>query len=185
MKRFLTILFVLAFASSAYAGEFGWTLSFSSTDPLVHTATPAVGFVNVYLWYQCTNDLNGLSAAEFAVLDGGAGALTWTFTPMSGFLNIGTYPDLLLAVGGCPMVATVAGLVQFVDFGGVGVDVCFQPSVLSSKNVSVNCGPLVEFPNDYVGCASNGATPCVSPEDLCETVSVEGSSWGAVKSLYR
>jgi hypothetical protein len=180
MNKFLTILFVLAFASSAVAGDFGWTLSSSASDPLAHTATPAAGLATVYLWYYCTNNARGLASAEFDV----AGTATpLSFTTANGFLNAGGATNLLLAVGGCPSGPVNAGSFLVFDAVGTGFNLCIVESA-TPLNCSVNCVDLQIFPNDYVGYASDGTTPCTSPLGLC-VVSVETESWGNIKSLYR
>ena len=181
MKRFFTILFVLAFASGAYAGDFGWTLSDSASDPLSNAGTAVAGLVNVYLWYYCTNTAEGLASAEFDVA-GSAAPLS--FTPANGFLNAGGATNMLLAVGGCPGGPVMAGNFLVFDAVGVGFNLCPVASAANGLNVSVNCVALMTYPNDYIGYANDGSTPCTSIDDLCLTA-VETSSWGAVKCLYR
>jgi hypothetical protein len=182
MKRFLTILFVLAFATSVYAGEFGWSLSDSATDYLANTGTPVAGLVTIYLWYACTNNALGLASAEFDV----AGTtVPLSFTTANGFLNAGGATNLLLAVGGCPAGPVYAGTFLVFDAAGLGFNLCIVESA-TPLNCSVNCVDLQIFPNDYIGYTSDGTVPCTNVDDhLCETIAVESTSWGNVKSLYR
>jgi hypothetical protein len=183
MKRFLTILFVLTFAASAYGLEFAWTLSDSSTDPLSNTGTAVAGLVNVYLWYYCTSNAQGLASAEFDIA---GSAVPLSFTPAGGFLNAGGATNLLLAVGGCPSGPIMAGTFLYYDVTGAGFNACIVPSAANALNVSVNCVELQIYPNDYAGYANDGTAPCQSgdPSLFC-LIAVENASWGNIKSLYR
>ena len=187
MKRFMTIvsvLAILAFAGSAFAGQYGWTISSDATNPDVNSSTLAPGIATLYLWFQC-NDDDGMSAAEFDVAGNGF-ILPLAFTTMSGYLNAGSPTALLLAVGGCPSGPVVAGnwLCQVLAAGG---DLCLVPSAANGINGTVDCqaSPSL-FDNEYRG-FSDGGVPCESRVDLnlCETVSVEDESWGSIKGLYR
>ena len=183
MRRFLTIasiLMVLSCVTSATAGEFGWTLSASSTDALANTGSPLAGLVNVYLWFYCTNTL-GLASAEFDVT-GSAAPLS--FTAANGFLNAGGATNLLLAVGGCPGGPLYAGTFLIFDAAGLGFNLCTVPSAGNGLNVSVECVTLQTYENDFIGFASDGTNPCTSVDNLC-LVGLDGQSWGEIKSLYR
>jgi len=180
MKRFLTILFVVAFTSSVYAGEFGWTISDSSTDPFSNTGTPSPAPVSIYLWFYCTNNLNGLASAEFDICTTNT---QFGFTPMNNFLNPGTALALLLANPTCPWGPVVAGVWTFFD--AAGLNICPCPSALNGLNVSVSCVELVAYENDYIGYASDGSVPCTNVLLLCYANPIESTSWGSVKSLYR
>jgi hypothetical protein len=186
VKRFLSIvsvLSVLALATSALALDFGWTLSGSDSDPMVNTGSPSAGVATVYLWYYCTNTAQGLASAEFDIT---GSSLPLAFTPngANGFLNAGGATNLLLAVGGCPAGPLLAGSFLVTDAGS-GFNLCISPAALNGNNVSVNCVALDVFDNDYIGYASDGTTPCQSfTTELCETP-VSTTSWGNIKSLYR
>ena len=182
MKRFLTILFVLAFATNAFAGEFGWTLSNSATDPHANQGTFTAGILTLYLHYACTNNIRGLASAEFDIASSNPANLVLAFTPMSGFLNAGGATNLLLAVGGCPPGPLAAG--SFLISANAPGQYCLTTSTIGN-NVSVNCVDLNVFVNDWVGYSNDGTPPCTSPETLCFIVAVENASWGTVKSLYR
>ena len=184
MKRFLTIAAVVLFASSAMAQgtySYGWTLSNSAADPFVNTGTPTMGVVSIYLWYQCSLE-DGMSAAEFDL----AGTISvFAFTAMNGFLNAGGATNLQLAVGGCPLGPIFAGTVLIMDAPG---NLGLVPSI-NSFNVTVDCGTagFLTHDNNWIGYASDGGAVPGSGQaagELC-TVSVEDSSWGTIKSLYR
>ncbi|GJM43709.1 MAG: hypothetical protein DHS20C21_05510 [Gemmatimonadota bacterium] len=186
MKRILTIacLLSLVVASGAMAEDYGWRLSFSNTDPADSTATvPATTPHSVYLWLNCTN-LDGMSAAEFTA-QFPAGFFGHGFTPMNGVLNAGNATNLLLAVGGCPMRPFLAGeFGPYLDFTGAGGSWCLVPSP-TGNNVTVDCDPVspIAHDNAITGCATNGNAICRT--GTCEPVSVEGTSWGSIKTLYR
>jgi hypothetical protein len=91
---------------------FGWTISYSASEPDANTSSWGIGATELYLWYVCTDTAEGLSSAEFDL----AGSMTvLSFTPMNGFLNAGDATHLLLSVGGCPPGPVVAGVIQVSD----------------------------------------------------------------------
>ncbi|GJM43710.1 MAG: hypothetical protein DHS20C21_05520 [Gemmatimonadota bacterium] len=186
MKRILTIVSVLSIvmASSAMAEDYGWSLSFSDTDPNVQAANvPATTPHSVYLWMACTQ-ADGMSAAEFSAVFP-AGFFGHGFTPLNGVLNAGDANNLLLAVGGCPVGPFLAGQFgPYLDFTGAGGAWCLVASP-TGNNVTVDCDPVspVANANAIVGCATNGNVACNT--GACGTVSVEDSSWGSIKTLYR
>jgi hypothetical protein len=182
MRRFLTIFFALCIcavmATSASAQNiYGWTVSRSDTDPFANTGELVGSLVTLYLWYAC-NSNDGMSAAEIdPVIAGGSIA---AFNVLNGYLNAGTATHLLLAVGGCPAAPVLAG--SWLVLRSAPIDLC-----PAGANVTVDCSPDPSaWPNDFIGFSEAGI-PCedLRPEDLCGTTSVEESSWGSIKSLYR
>jgi len=189
MKRFMTILVVamLAVAPAAMAQTFGWTVSNSSTDHTSNTgpigAGPSMFAGNLYLWLVCDGTgTAGMAAAEMDVVElRGAGAPTG-FGPLNGFLNAGTATALLLAVGGCPMGPVLAGVFSVgPDAFLPDIEICLVPSAANNRSIVVACGG-VGYNNDVVGFAKTSPASCVQP--LCQ-VSVEESSWGSIKGLYK
>ena len=183
MKRFMTtvsVLAILAMASSAFGATFGWTISGSVTDPDVNTGVATNGVASLYLWLDCGIG-NGMASAEFDLCAVGINPLA--FTTMNGFLNAGGATNLLLAVGGCPNGPIVAGSILVLDLPG---NICPCPAAANGNNVTVECATLALVLNDYRGYASVGV-PCETNANipLCEPVSVEDGSWGSIKSLYR
>jgi hypothetical protein len=187
MKRFMTtvtVLAILAIASSAFGQvQYGWTVSSSAADPNVNTGVATFGVTNLYLWLQCAEG-DGMSAAEFDMAVTGFNVLA--FTPLSGFLNAGTFPALLLAVGGCPGGPLLAGNMIAIDLPG---NIAFAPSAANNILGTVDCVTPVPnlWPMDWRGYDNTGApAPESRPEAyLCEIVSVDDESWGSIKSLYR
>ncbi len=105
------------------------------------------------------------------------------FNVSNGFLNAGTATNLLLAIGGCPDSPLAAG--SWPAFSSVAAwEFC-----LGGLNVTVNCDPLPAITaNDHKGFSNNGfPRSCQSGLDFeCEHPhSVEPTSWGKVKTLYR
>jgi hypothetical protein len=183
MKRFLTIVSALCLcammATSAFAQgpQYGWTVSHSSTDPLVNSGLPNGSTDNLFLWFYCSTE--GMSAAEFDVVSLPPGNVL-AFNPMNGYLNAGNATHLLLAVGGCPSAPVVAGSILILHFAPLAV-------CLEGARVTVDCSPNPQaWPSDVKGYADAGLPLCLSDSaGLCTPVSVEESSWGSIKSLYR
>lgn len=181
MKRVLTIAAaLLVFAAPSFAQIYGWTISSSPADPNVNSGAVSPAPVTLFLWLACAPQ-DGMSAAEFN-LSTPAGLLNFGFTTQNGFLNAGGAGNLLLAVGGCPTGPVVAGSWTF--FGSQVGDICLVPSG-GGVRATVDCNTSVPgvWPISAVG-YGYGSTGDSCREDLC-VVSVEPSSWGAVKSLYR
>jgi hypothetical protein len=102
----------ISFLWLCVGGGFGWTLSSSATDPLHNVDPLPLGTAQLYLWYYCTMDADGLLAAEF---DLGGTIAVHSFTPVNGFSNAGDATHLLLSVGGCPTGPVMAGIIQVHD----------------------------------------------------------------------
>ena len=182
MKRFMTIfalaLFVMAPAAMAQ-NQYGFTLSDSAVDPNSNTgAAPTGGVLNIYVWLACA-PADGLSAAEFDV--SGPGGAPLAFTALNGFLNAGGAANLLLATP-CTNGPVAAGFALVID--AVPGDYCIVPSAANGKAVGVDCTNFLETTISSVGYNNSGGMAACA-EALCPPVSVEDSSWGSVKSLYR
>lgn len=181
MKRFLTTVSALCIcavmATGANAATYGWTVSASNVDPLVQVGNGPNGSTdNVYLWFACSDE--GMSAAEIDVVSNPAGNIL-AFNVLNGFLNAGTAQHLLLAVGGCPSAPLLAGAVLILHF--VPLTVC-----PTGANVTVDCSPNPQaWPHDHKGYSDPGLVPCAGDTETLCVVSVEESSWGSIKSLYR
>jgi hypothetical protein len=173
-------LAALALVSNAWAAEFGWTISTSSSDPNANTGSASGSVATLYLFLQCGSG-NGMASAEFDLCANGMSVLAFTAT--NGFLNAGGPTNLLLAVGSCPVGPVAAGLILVLDLEG---DICPCPAAANGNNVTVECGTLALIPNEYRG-YSNTGVPCESNPDvvLCTIVAVEEASWGSIKGLYR
>ena len=99
MKRFMTIisvLSILAMATSAFGEEYGFTISGSSTDPFDNAPPPAApgGLRTLYLHYVCNNDIGagtGMGAFESGI-DFNAAPLAANTNPAQVFANVGD-PD--------------------------------------------------------------------------------------------
>jgi hypothetical protein len=180
MKRFLTIVSALcicaAMATSANAAIYGWTVSNSSTDPLSNGGLPNGSTDNLYLWFYCSDE--GMAAAEMTLESTPPGQVL-AFNVMNGFLNAGNATNLLLAVGGCPQAPVVAGAILILHFAPLAV-------CLGGANVTVDCSSDPQaWPHDHRGYADAGLPLCLNDTpELC-VISVEESSWGSIKGLYR
>ena len=181
MKRFRTIVYALCLcavmASGAHASTYGWTVSHSATEPLVNSGTPNAGTDTLFLWLYCQG--KGMSAAEMDLNSFPAGNVL-AFNPMNGFLNAGNATHLLLAVGGCPDGAVVAGSILILHF--VPLTVCLQ-----GANVTVDCSADPQaWPHIRRSYADLDLPVCVTDNFVfCDPISVEEESWGKIKTLYR
>jgi hypothetical protein len=189
MKRFLTIFAALCIctmaASTAMAGglAYGWTVSNSTTDPFSYFGAPSAG--QLRLWFACSVG-DGMSAAELDIRATPANSVG-TVTAVAPYLVVYD-PDtdrnnILLA---CPCTNAPARAANL----NTHPDDDPQPDIVSVCIVSattVNCPADQDVPSDRHGYNDNGLSPC--PEDtpgLCAgPTSVEESSWGTIKSLYR
>lgn len=191
MKRWLPTFSLIAalFASgAAHAQDFryGWTISDSAVDPFVNTGAPNGTVDNQYLWFFCST-AQGLSAADFALTTDPPGAYSILgFNTSNGFLNAGSATDLLLAVGGCPTGPVLAG--SWLVLHNSAGSMCLTNGATYPTPVAVDCDPApLAHECDYIGYDDNGS-PCqhfVTGSALCQTTSVDGESWGSIKSLYR
>lgn len=183
MKRILTIAFALTLvASSAMAEDYGWSISASSTDPAVNTASVAPGLpANLYLHMACAT-VDGMSAMEADVQ--ASGLLFLSFVPLNGTLNAGAGPALLLAVGGCPGAGFVAGALSVLNLGAGG-DLCLVPSAANGTNGTVDCDTIDPMLSDNAVAGFSTSGNGCRTGDCGGSVSVEAQSWGGVKSLYK
>jgi hypothetical protein len=187
MKRVLTIaLAMLAIAVPAFANQYGWTISSSSTSPFQNVGGLAPGEVDsLYLWYQCS-DLQGMSASEF-VFQVNGGITLMGFHPLSGFI-MGGVTTLILAIAGCPRGPLLAGSIR-VMWQGSAASVCIVPDAQEVR-ATVDCTlPIPQmWPIHAYGWADSG-TPCndgFPVDQLClPPVSVSPQRWGSVKAVYR
>jgi hypothetical protein len=192
MKRFLTICAALALvlmpasASHATDYQYGWTISGSNLDPFISTGPPTGGLVTLYLWYQCSVK-EGMSAAEFGLVSSNPGNVILALNVQNGFLNAGSATQPLLAVGSCPPGPVVAAeLLVLVNAGAA--EYCIVPSTANARNATVDCQPApAEHPNKVTGFSTTGSAPTCDDRTplLCNPVSVDATSWGEVKGLYR
>lgn len=178
MKRFLTIVSALCLVASTAMAQprYGWSISNSGANPDANTGPVAAGVATMFLWLSCSNQ--GMSAADISVT-ASVGNVVLAFNTANGFLNAGSATNLLLAVGGCPSGPVNAG--SWLVLKNVPLDMC-----LTGANVTVDCeSNPTAWPHEFVGYSETG-TPCTDPiPGSCAVVSVEDSSWGSIKGLYR
>ncbi|MFN8176386.1 MAG: hypothetical protein U0167_00505 [bacterium] len=182
MKRILTLsLALLLLASPALANYYGWMISSSQVDPQANTGGIASGGLgHLYLWYYC-NGVGGMSAADFGLA--ATGVVFAGFSTLNGFLNAGSGPNLLLAVGGCPWGPIVAGDITVFYFGGPG-SLCIVNSI-NDIRVTVDCTSPTPSAWDIRARGWDALTPPLCSEYVCPGDAVDSHHWGAIKSLYR
>jgi hypothetical protein len=188
MKRLITILTLIAVlaipaSSFAQASPYTWTISASATNPLVNTTAPTFGTAFYKLWLYCC-DLpgglqDGMASAQFDVVSAGPTHLATIVK--NGFLNAGGTTNLLLAVGGCPCGPINAADLLVVSLPGT---MALAPSANGTKG-TVDCSPNPSlWPIDWIGLGIGGPPPGKGVGN-CIIVSVEESTWGSIKGLYR
>jgi hypothetical protein len=180
MKSILSFVFaittVMGMAPNPAAANYCWSVSHSSQDPLVNTGLPNAGVDNLFLWLFGSDQ--GMAAAEMS-LDSLPPGQVLAFNVMNGFLNAGDATHLLLAVGGCPGAPIISGSILILHFAPLSL-------CLGGANVTVDCtiNPQA-WPNTWIGYADLGLPPCSGGRHECGGFSVEGMSWGRIKSIYR
>lgn len=191
MKRFLTICAALAVTllvaspSRATDYQYGWTISGSATDPFANTGAFAGGLLTLYVWYQCSVK-DGMSAAEFDLQSVNGANTILAFNVMNGFLNAGTATAPLLAVGSCPTGPVAAG--NILVLSNAAGEYCIVPSAANGYNGTVDCAQAPSLhTNKTTGFSNTGSPPSCDERNplLCNPVSVDATSWGQVKGLYR
>jgi hypothetical protein len=186
MKRFLTIvaalsICVLASSTAMAQLQYGWTVSNSTTDPFSYSGAPSAA--QLRLWFACSVG-DGMSAAELFI----------RATPpnsVGSVSTVGQYlavydPDtdrnhILLA---CPCTNAPARAANL----NTHPDDDPQPDIVSVCIVSVatvNCPADIEMQSDRHGYNDTGLPDCPEDQFTNCTTSVEETSWGEIKSLYR
>ncbi len=160
----VAILVLPPFEPEARADPVSWTLSASATHPFAQTAPPTPGTNVVYLWFVCDNGQGGMSDASFGI--GGSGSVQG-FQAAPGFTNSGLLGDLHLTVSGCPTGPVMAGSFTVSDPGGAGFNLCIETDLLG-RNIMNTCSAGSQ-PNETLGFASDGSTPCGGLGNLCAT----------------
>lgn len=167
---------------------YGWTVSASSTDPYVQTASPTQGLFNLWLWLVC-DEVGGVAAAEFDLTATGDLFLGGIVPTAPSVLNGGSpATSPLLVFGGCPTAPMLVATLLCFDLGAGGA-LCMTPSAVNGINVTVDCSfpqPRL-FPNAVLGFSSDGTAPCVTGTctDPTSAQEPELRSWGGVKGMYR
>ncbi len=170
--RFAAIAVVLVptvlHAPRVAAGGYGWTISASDTDPYVHTSSAPLLSQTLYLWLACDAAVEGAASAEFGI---SCTESLGSFSPLNGFTNSGSTEQPRLTIPACPTGGPrLAGSfpVNYLLFAGAAV--CIVPSS-NGLNATTTCLGRV-IPNEVIGFASDGSTPCNSGAALCVSTDV-------------
>ena len=183
----LGVLFVGVVRASAGDSVVGWTLSESATDPFVNVGTATPDTSLIYLWLYCTQDTSGVAAAELGVAAGGSQFFVGFVPADSTITNSSSEPDEVdLSFSNCPRGALLVGHFLLWNPGNLAFDLCITPN--STEFASYGCdAPSVPQEIAYIG-YSTFKVPCFNDEDFYEgcqpPLSVDTSSWGAVKARY-
>lgn len=160
---FLFVSLSLVGPRPAIAG-YEFSVTADSTDPRANTAAPTGAPRNLYLWLTCTDD--GLAALEAGV---NTTLPVYAFNPLNGVMNVGNATQLLLAVPGCPIGASVDHLLGYWVVQDSGGTLCLGPSAANSTFVAVDCDGLAPASHEptLVGFSSSGSPPCEVGETAC------------------
>jgi hypothetical protein len=196
MKRTLLSIVVGAVLLSpglAQGEANGWfppwmTISESMTWAFDDTGTPSGQETDTLAIWMAMAAWDGSAAAEFS-LEGTLQVLS--VIPEPGVLNSGTATSPFLESDtGCFRNQTMLlAKVVVADTSGAGGTLCIVESA-NGRACMDSCLPGPDWWTMRVtGFASDGSTPCWiedTPSPHCDTyVSVDGSSWGSIKSVYR
>jgi len=191
LQTFLAILVVLGLAGSAFAtgAPYTWTISADPFDPYANTTAFAQGLRTFYLHYACSTPPpagpGGAAAAEFGLYATNLANSIVALIPLAGFLNAGSVTEPLLAIAGCPEGPRRAA--NLLTLNAIQGQFCFRPSAANGIMGTVDCSanPSI-WDMDFIGLSIDDGTPCAAGTGDCtKPVSVDETSWGKVKTLYR
>jgi hypothetical protein len=189
LSHALLCVLVTSVRCEASLSDYGWTLSGSSTDPLVSEGADA-DTLSLYLWLYCAQPVTGgVATSKFGVET--SGVIEYVeFFPKPGVVNSGSGTVLDLALSGCPSGAFLAGGLRIAVVGS-SYWVSVGPGEPIGDFVTVGCDLVEPGGSALVGYAVGGAdVPAYDVEFFflpgkCKpTTSVEGSTWGGVKARY-
>lgn len=167
---------------------FDLTLSASASDPFVNSGPVSGSTLDLYLWLVCEESgLDGVwsVSCEFTPPPG---VVTLGFDPLGGCLNAGDDTDVLLAIPGCPQGPQTLGV--WYVMSTMSGSYCLGPHPEWGLATGTYCDCLSCFTPGRVrqiGYAAGGGTAtCIQTEGFaCGPTSVDPSSWGRVKALFR
>ena len=149
-------------------GAYFWTISASSTDPLVNKTSFTPGPQYAYLWLE-NCDLpdpipDGIKAAQFSFLSSNPANVITDFQPSPGWVNYGDPVNLALEVGGCPCGPMLAGTILLsVNEPG---SLCLGP-YLGGSWYGVDCTDDTGLWEILATGLNFGGVPCDKPIGAC------------------
>jgi hypothetical protein len=158
-------------------------------DPYVNSTPFVPGLVTYYLHYACSTPEpegpGGAAAAEFGLYSTDLANSIVAMIPTAGFLNAGTVTEPLLAIAGCETGPRRAA--NLLCLNAIRAQYCFRPSAANGILGTVDCSPAPQiWDSDYIGLSLDAGDPCMVGNAMCtKPVSVEETSWGRVKTMYR
>jgi hypothetical protein len=192
MKRLLTtvvVIFCLVLLGSAAAQPpqghegYAFTISASLASPDANQIPFAPGILSAFLWLKCCRLPSwmeqGIAGVEFGVTSTNPANVILAFTPVFPWLDCGS---ILLCAADCPCWNSLVG--RWTILMNAPGSFCLGPSTTGTL-AGVDCSENPSlWPIDWIGLDSGGGG-CWNGPLLCDLISVEGRSWGSVKSLYR
>lgn len=162
-----------------------WTISANANDPDANSAPYyAPGLQHSYLWLKCCPGSGvGMVESEFSLFWTDQANVLINLITYNGFTFQGFPNDLALSVSGCPCGPVLVG--ELTSFVSVPGSLCFglvPPGIPPGAQFTRDCSQIPHVMS-WTGLAYGG-DPCFSGVP-CGPVSVNPSSWGRIKGLYR
>ena len=203
----------LAPAPDGSFDAYHWSISLSSTNPLVNSGTPTGGSDTVYLWLcrvqhsgvsPCFH-VEGVKSAKFGLSASGDLAITG-LTPVGGVTNLGsaTCPELVMPECSGPTLAAEISILSLTggicivpcDEGGgdpvKGVEDCAEPGVLRDMEwtgLDLGSGPCHKGALGCFGHVDTSGACCFSDgscfmSDACSCLLAGGDPQGFGSDCY-
>ncbi len=166
---------------------FDIALSASASDPFVNSGPVTGSTTDIYLWLVCeeSGTFDDFTVFELAFAPP-PGVVNLGYEPMAG-LNAGDDTHILQAICCCPTWPLVVGVWHVAN--PVAGSYCIVPAPNGAFTVWVDCNDQWGRPAQVrqIGYAAGGGTAtCIQTEGFaCGPTSVEPTSWGRLKTLYR
>lgn len=152
LARSVFFAITLSTAISAHAqAPYSWTISASSSDPYVNTASPSGPLATYYVWFLCTGDpeLGGAQVAHFGITTGNPDLPILAVYPNVPWLNAGTLGCLYLATI-CQTGPSLAATVIVLNPNLVPFSLCIEPCLGEKETVDCDPSPQIH-PMDWIG----------------------------------
>jgi hypothetical protein len=143
------------------------------------------GDKTLYLWMAPSNESRACEMQFTGTLE------VIELVPVNGFVNIGTMHAPFLVSDSCVddlYAGEVVARIVVSDPTGEGGTICLEPSAGNGRLCGQVCQGEVWSWFQFVGYSSDGSKPCQglsSGPECLDPVSVDASTWGGTKSLYR